>query len=293
MAIDQRTLPANIQTDADFRAWGSGISAQFAAIGLIKTADTGQINWTTVLKPASSTTMQGYEIWRFNDALQASKPVFFKIEFGSGGIATAPGLTIQAGTASNGAGALSGSQIGNKVVNLNKSSVPAVGVVMPSYCSGSPSRLILATDSNTADATYLKLIVIERPRTSAGVDTGDGIVTMYSSANGAQFQVVPFSGAVPTQISTFPYIDPTNLGTSSLGTDAALVPGLIMAAGKLEWASMLVYKSPDIPGASEAIFSVDFLGATRTYMTLGLSGMNRSNNAYPGNATCALAIPWS
>jgi hypothetical protein len=44
-----------------------GIAAQIAAMGLVQTSDTGQINWVTVARPALNT-IAGYEIWRFNDA---------------------------------------------------------------------------------------------------------------------------------------------------------------------------------------------------------------------------------
>jgi hypothetical protein len=84
MSTDQRTLPGTFTLDSDFRSWGSGLSAQLAAIGLVKTSDTGQIDWTTVLKPTSSGQIRGFEIWRFNDALQATKPVFIRLDYGSG-----------------------------------------------------------------------------------------------------------------------------------------------------------------------------------------------------------------
>jgi hypothetical protein len=82
MAIDIRNLPAFLADDATFRAWGSGIAAQIAAMGLVQTSDTGQINWVTVARPALNT-IAGYEIWRFNDALQATKPVFIRIDYGT------------------------------------------------------------------------------------------------------------------------------------------------------------------------------------------------------------------
>ena len=69
MTTDLRQLPAYLSNDADFRTWGQGICAQLTAIGLVKTSDTGQINWATAIKPnpggASTTYGAGYyEIWR-------------------------------------------------------------------------------------------------------------------------------------------------------------------------------------------------------------------------------------
>lgn len=87
--------------DAGFRAWGSEIKAQLTAIGLTHTADTGQIDWTTVLNPVAGSA--GYEIWRFNDALQGAAPIFIRLDYGTSS-AGVPGLWAQIGVATDGAG---------------------------------------------------------------------------------------------------------------------------------------------------------------------------------------------
>ena len=51
--INIRVTNANNDT---FRSWGSTISTQIAAMGMVQTADTGQINWTTVGTPAAAAT---------------------------------------------------------------------------------------------------------------------------------------------------------------------------------------------------------------------------------------------
>lgn len=89
-------------TDAGFRAWGSEIGVKLALIGMVQTADTGQINWATVTRPAVSTA-GGYEIWRLSGSA-----LFFKIEYGTQSAAAAPGLWITVGTGSNGSGTITG-----------------------------------------------------------------------------------------------------------------------------------------------------------------------------------------
>ena len=95
-------------SDAGFRAWGSDFSAKLAAIGLVQTSDTGQINWTTVTRPGANTA-GGYEIWRINDSLHTASPIFLKVEYGTGASAGAPNLWCTVGTGSNGSGTLTGS----------------------------------------------------------------------------------------------------------------------------------------------------------------------------------------
>jgi hypothetical protein len=98
-------------TDALFRVWGSELSAKFAAVGLVQTADTGQINWATATRAANSSSFAtgnaGYEIWRFNDSVQAAAPIYMKVLYGTG-LSGAPRIGIEVGTGSDGAGTLTG-----------------------------------------------------------------------------------------------------------------------------------------------------------------------------------------
>lgn len=95
-------------TDANFRIWGKWISDNLTALGITKTADTGQIDWTTVTRPLATNTAQGYEIRKFNDALDGTYPQYFKIEYGSGGATDRPSIWLTTGTGSNGSGTLTG-----------------------------------------------------------------------------------------------------------------------------------------------------------------------------------------
>lgn len=76
MATQSFTLTSyDFTSAAGIRSWGSQVSAALQATGLTKTSDTGQINWTT------TTTGVGYEMYRFNDTLQATAPAFLRIVY--------------------------------------------------------------------------------------------------------------------------------------------------------------------------------------------------------------------
>jgi hypothetical protein len=277
MATDQRTINSAFSTDADFRAWGVALAAQFAAVGLVKTADTGQIDWTTITKPFTTNQQRGYEIWRFNDALQATKPVFIRIDYGSGSNALNPSLWIAVGTATNGAGTLTG-QVGVQKQVLSSNSTTA------SYCSGSSSRLNLAHNINSP-----LLLCVERTKTSAGVDTGDGIIRYaWSSSGGLGFQLVPFIGTIPAEATANPAIDSNAGGLSSVGADVVLSPTIVFY-GKPLFASWCIYKSAEIAGLVPISFA--HLGATRTYMPLGAAAIATANTLL-GAAGYALAMLW-
>lgn len=79
---------------------------------LVKTADTGQVNWATVTTLPANNAIRDYEIYRFNDALQATAPIFIRVDHVSwpiqGGTERFAQLQFTVGTATDGAGNLRG-----------------------------------------------------------------------------------------------------------------------------------------------------------------------------------------
>jgi hypothetical protein len=115
MTTATTNTPVSNAASANFRAWGLEMNTQLAAVGLTQTADTGQINWTTVALPAANT-IAGFEIWRFNDALQATSPIFIKIQYGAASLTSTPLIQIQVGQGSNGSGTLTGTLMTNVAI---------------------------------------------------------------------------------------------------------------------------------------------------------------------------------
>lgn len=285
MSVDQRQLLAFLSNDADFRAWGSGLAAQFAAMGLVKTADTGQIDWTTALRPATNG-FAGYEMWRFNDALQTTKPVFVKVEYGIGGGADRPGLRVQVATGTNGAGVLTG-QLGTQR-SMQSGASKTAGATLASYCSGGQNRLNLVTNLDPSTATFAMGLFIERTKGTDGVVTGDGIVTFTISNNSSgTYQVIPFAGSIPA-VSTANMAIGFDGMASAAGALVALNPTMA-AVGKALFASWLVYKHADI--GELATFTLNHLGGLRTYMPMG-DGLYGYYCAWPNNGINALAMLW-
>jgi hypothetical protein len=293
MATDTRNLPAFLADDATFRTWGSGVAAQIAAMGLVQTGDTGQINWTTVTRPAINTSA-GYEVWRFNDALQSTKPVFIRLDYGIAGVADRPRIIARVGTATDGAGTLTG-QFGGAVTSLPTASKTA-GVLLPSLCAGSASRLNLFTHVDPAGSasTYGIMIFVERTKTSAGVNTGDGIATWIASPNTMLYQAIPFSGSIPASSSNLPAVPlgaPTG-AISSVGASVGFSPSVV-CLGKTLFASWASYVSADIPKLVP--ISLDHLGAVHTMMPLGDAALFAANPTFvqnPGSAVHSLALLW-
>lgn len=118
-------------SDATFREWGSDFAAKLAAVGLVQTSDTGQINWVTVTRPGINTNA-GYEIWRFNDTQQGTAPIYLRIDYGTGSGATSPRMLFTVGTGSNGSGTITGTAL-STARNVHGGTAQATDTARQSY----------------------------------------------------------------------------------------------------------------------------------------------------------------
>ncbi len=177
-------LPAIISNDTQFRAFAQAIHDAFAAMGLVQTADTGQIDLVTVTKPGAGFTAAGYEIWRFADTHQAASPIFFKIFYGTGTGATFPGLWLEVGSGSNGSGSLTG----NPTVQRRVSASGSSALNHFSLFSGELDRFTLAwafwaSDGGAVNRTIF--LSVEREVNSLGARiAGGALVSFYDSSQG-------------------------------------------------------------------------------------------------------------
>lgn len=198
MAKVVTTVNSTSTTDAQFRTWGSAVSAAISAAGMVQTSDTGQINWTTVTKPAGSSTFQGYEIWRFADSLQSTSPVFIKVEYGSsGGSANSVAVRLGVGSATNGAGSLSGLATAQFTTGIAASGSSASDqTATPVYaCHTAGSFFLWIGQFFTGNNGHLTcMFSVSRTVDTTGALTADGLYIWV------RFFTTPYSG----------YIDYTN-----------------------------------------------------------------------------------
>lgn len=106
-------------TSAQAGAWIEEFRQAMLEIGLVQTADTGQFNVATHTTVAGGTNnspgafdVECYMVFRFNDAHQATAPIFIKIEIlkgvGSDANGHIPASRVTVGTGTNGAGTITG-----------------------------------------------------------------------------------------------------------------------------------------------------------------------------------------
>ncbi len=257
-------LTGNNTTNASFRLWGNAISSNLAATGIVQTADSGQINWGTVVAPTGVANSVGYEIWRFADALQASVPVFFKLEYGSGSAAANPGVWLTVGSGSDNVGGLTG-------VTTVRQSINATGTVgnTTSYVCGDTGRCVFAmfvAGANAAAATCM-VFMLERTVDAAGAATNEGVqIIMRGSSAWNQVAWNCKTGPMSAVEVTLGAFGPS-VGTGSSGANTSVYPlfltkGIFLNPG---YNMFGCYESNFTAGVTTS-FSV--YGVSHTYMPL-------------------------
>jgi len=208
---------SNFSTDAKWRALGSAISTAMAAGGFVKTSDTGQIDWTTSTKLPTTGALGGYEIWRFNDSLQATKPIYFKISYlTNSSMASGNSMYTQivVGTGSNGSGTITGLQTGTFSTGYQGSSgynnTTMSGQVTHSTANGYGLLNFGLVPASGAVSSEITLAIIERTKDANGNPTGSGVGVWYHVCNtvGASFwffQGINFDNAIAYQTARNPY----------------------------------------------------------------------------------------
>jgi hypothetical protein len=285
--------PSN-SSDANFRAWGKGLSDAFTAVGLVKDTDAAQINWATVSAPGGANTLMGYEIWRFADSLQGAHPVYFKIQYGSTNSANSPGIILQVGQGSNNAGTLTAplsaampSQSGG-VVSAGSAGSSAVATA-PCYVSSDTGRINVAMFAGAA-STIPWAFCIERTKDDTGAATGAGInIIFFGASAGAGYifqQYLPLdqaSAAYPTTPATSLMCAMPASGSGTYGANVGLYP-ICPNLGYAGNPSMgaLVYFTGDI-GSAGTLIPINLYGAAHTFVTLGANPA--STTAINGNTT--------
>jgi hypothetical protein len=218
MTTAQWQTRIDVSTDAHFRAWGVAFDAALTSLGLVKTSDTGQVDWNTATWTAN--VVNGYEVWRFNDALQATAPIFLKFRFyrsGFGGVP--PMLFVTVGTGSNGSGTLTGTTTAEVSASNNQNPATTYAVHYASMVNGKFS-LAMAPASGSNE-TFL---LVHRTNDSAGDPTATGCIIVYrGNVTNALAWITCINFVTPavtqTQVQGYNAIQLGNLAATAIGTN--------------------------------------------------------------------------
>ena len=297
MPRDSWSTPIESSSDATFRAWGLDLATRIAVAGLVQTADTGQINWATVTRPAASA-YGGYEIWRFDDTLQGSSPVYIKIEYGSSNNQATPAIRVTISSGTNGAGTPTGLvstaivcyASGLLVTNANITNFPSHVVHTAGFFA-----LVFKMGAGVSGLTLFSFVV-QRSVNNSGIPTGES-VTLLACGNGNQA-----TSAAPAAIIN--YVTST-VNNAVTGIDIGFMPSQMASSVVgvdpqifLHWVA-LPKMSPMVGSATYILsevglnseFDLALVGTTpRHYLAVGNSLRKTAYNG--GAAVLGTAILW-
>jgi hypothetical protein len=263
---DNTIIAAN-DTDAHFRAWAQFIHDVFNLTSCwVNTTDSGQINLTTVTKPAGASTSQGYEIWKMNDTLQSTKPVFLKIEYGSGAAANTPGIWMTIGTGSDGSGSITGTLFARTQIAAASNNTST-----QNKCFGSAAtnrvNFAMFLDVNTLPIWF----ALERTKTegtTTGADSGDGLILAFGGSTAShKSQVLPFGATAPTAEDGIQCILSRNNPTAYTGDQGIGLMIPILGVAKQPGYNVAVTMGNDFAAFAQPTFSL--YGANHTWQHMG------------------------
>ena len=267
MAIANFLSKASSQDNTVFRDWGSKLSAAIQAVGFVKTSDSGQINWATVNIVAGQ--MVGYDIFRFNDALQATHPIFIKLEYGNTGGACA-GFRVTVGKATDGAGNLSG--ILHQAASCPNGDQNNTTNFTSYVSSGDGSMLVFSLwPQFNQSYSYWHKFVIERSRDANGNATGDGTFCYRHTAaasNGSRSEATDYVTRQTNIVNRGSIYTGYEIGVSTSlnnGNDTPLFKSEVVTPSRVKWnpLSILGYAYSDAGNLQ----IIDVEGTN--YLTLG------------------------
>jgi hypothetical protein len=269
--------PSN-SSDARFRAWGKALSDALAAVGLVKTDDVGQIDWATVTRPLSVTLSMGYEVWRFNDALHSSDPIFFRISYGSGAATTSPCIWVTVGHATDHAGNLIG-------MTSREFTIRCGGYrdanTYNCYISSDGGRINILLFANVGSGVSALVFSIERLKDTSGNPLATGVNIITGDSTARYQQLLPALGSPRAAMATYQCGAPPS-GDGTYGTTVGVFPILtnIGYAGNPDLGA-LCYFTANIAG--EITVVAQLYGTNHTYITAG--AMATGSTAIGGNTT--------
>jgi hypothetical protein len=199
-------------TNAAFRLWAANVQSLILNTGMLQVAVTGNIDFTAV---SANTVEAGFDLFQFNDTLQATAPVFFRLGYGGNGTAANPALYLTLG----------GNHAGNLISTIGGAACTTPNTMftfgsaslntnLVSWAAGNASCLMLAlwmaqtnptNFANPNTAPYMDvgspainplILSIERTHDASGNDTTDGVLIFGSTGTRTWQQIYWGNGSL-------------------------------------------------------------------------------------------------
>jgi len=281
---------------ANLQSWVGPILQLLSDSGWVRTSDTGQTDLADMPAAAAANTVCGYQIWRMNDSLQSTVPVFVKFEFGSGGAVGNYSIWVTVGTGSDGAGNIT--WIIQPQTRACYSATGSVTAASNFLGSGGNNRLVFFARSFVlANSYYLRLnFSIERTHAANGSDTSSGVMILANGGGSASavfgpmglFRVATFSGSQPPTSTSIGAYVPSGTTWAYDGNYVGVCPVSFFIDGPTNPSkNLMVYLDPDMSRLVPV--SIPCYGTNLNFMPIGSALLS---TVASGNANSSLLIRW-
>lgn len=289
----------SVSSDANLRLWLTELRDLLVSAGLVQTSDTGQINLTTVTWPGVNATELGYFVFRFNDTLQATAPVFLKLRFGRANSSINLSFGIEVGAGSDGAGNLTGTR--QTIAPAGASGYAPGAGTYTSYAihkDGVAALAFKVDGLSTANGSAgAPAFIVQRTVDNTGAPTGDGVMVAASSgAAGTNTHARVFRLRFSPTADIGAVLDGTAIGflpgqltDSRVGLAPQVFPHWIMLPKQRPMAFSASFVRGEISTGQQ--FSMALVGSTpRNYISIGsiLGGTMYTPAAAGQSNTCIL-----
>lgn len=264
-------------SDAYMRAWAQAFDACLTQF-LANTGDTGQTDLSALLATTSASQSRGFRIYRFNDAEQATFPIFLKVEYGStSGSGTAnqtPAIWVTIGSGTDGAGTITGVLMERTHVTPTSSGLHSSTETGAVFISHLPGGFALGSwIGSPRPGACGPCFGVERfthPATRARKNTG---AFFWSATSAPQTRYRPFStrtsSGLPLAPSTFlPIVRPQSIQTGVVNNQFPIYPLTVHSEEVNGPPTQVVgMMRGDVGEGGTFTFSMD--GSSRTFKSFG------------------------
>lgn len=259
-----------------WKAWFQDLDAHILASGMVQTADTGQLDFTTITTTGAAGTPFGYRLYAFNDALQSTMPIIVKVTFTNqwqGGTADAARIAcikVDIGVATNGAGVLTSTLVtASFPSNFNSNGSGVIGTFTPSapcaICynetAGFFGLMYAGGMRNKTNGDSFMTVFIQRSVDATGVPTGSGFTVYIPVVGGAGNDTGAYYCQGLYYDGTTSYTGPywaARVGANTYSSPASgpqVQRAWTMTPYIKPMPSLMTFNSVDIPSMTEFTFS--------------------------------------
>jgi len=212
----------------NFRIWSQKTHDAILSTGIADASGSDSITYgsdSTAFEALANPTayvQAGFQIYKFDDALQATAPVFIKIGYGRGTNTAYPAIYVTVGNTSDGVDTVSGPPVTDVATPLS-SGLQTDALSQYMIC-GDTNRIIVTGPSWELDSQSLPdemyFLSVERTKDANGDDTDEGIlVAQVHNASTYYWYTMPYSGPTPANDTRWP------AGISSITTSPVTKDG--------------------------------------------------------------------